>query len=147
MPFTPVGSLGDIVALSLVIKDLIKALDDTGGSSAQYQEITRKLWAFERVVQEVETVCRKREDTVEMNALVASICCVANQSRQCIKTFLKNIRNYGRSLSTGGSGNTVRDTCRKFQWRVCRSDELTKLQTEIDVYCSILSVLLSTANV
>lgn len=58
MPFTPIGSLGDIVALSLIVRDLIKALEESRGSSAQYQEMTRKLWAFKRVVQEVETVCR-----------------------------------------------------------------------------------------
>lgn len=90
---------------------------------------------------------QKHEDTVEMNALVGSICGIANQSRRSIKTFLQNIREYGPSLSTGRSGNTVRDAFKKVKWRVCRSDELTKLQTEIDVYCSILSVLLSTANV
>ncbi|KAL8788879.1 MAG: hypothetical protein Q9195_007093 [Heterodermia aff. obscurata] len=132
MPFTPIGSLGDVVALSLIIRDLIKALDDTKGSSVQYQEFSRKLWAFKRVVQEVETVCRKREDTVEMNALVGSICCVANQSRQCFKPFLKIIRSYRRSLSTGGSSNPVRDAFKKAQWWICRSDELSKLQTEID---------------
>ncbi|KAL8815701.1 MAG: hypothetical protein Q9191_008433, partial [Dirinaria sp. TL-2023a] len=146
MPFTPIGSLGDIVALSLVIKDLIKALDESKGSSAQYQDIIWKLWAFNRVVQQVQSACRKHEDTVEMNALVVSICCTAHQSRQCIEAFLTSIETFGPSLSSGGSGNTVRDAFKKAQWRVCRSDELTKLQTEIDVYCSMLSVLLSTAN-
>ena len=146
MPFTPIGSLGDIVALSRMLKDLIQALDETKGSSAQYQETIRKLWAFKRVVQEVETVCRKREYTVELDTLRATTCFIANQARQCIKVFLKNIRNYEPNLSKRGSGNVVRDAFKKVQWRVCRSDELSKLQVEVDVFCSTLSLLLSIAN-
>ena len=146
MPFTPIGSLGDIIALSRLVRDLIQALDQTKGSSAQYQEITRKLWAFKRVVQEVETVCRKRERTVELDTLRATTCCIANQARQCIKAFSKNIREYETNLSKCGSRNVVQGAFKKVQWRVCRSDELSKLQTEVDVYCSTLSVLLSIAN-
>lgn len=147
MPFTPIGSLGDIIALSIIIKDLVKALDESRGSSAEYQESIRKLWALNRVLREVEMLCRTRENTVELNALRETMHCIANQSRQSIEAFLKNVRKFEPSLREGGSGNSIRDALRKAQWRVSHSDELTKFRVEIDVHCSILSVLLSTANV
>ncbi len=107
MPFTPIGSLGDIIALSIIIKDLVKALDESRGSSAEYQESIRKLWALNRVLREVEMLCRTRENTVELNALRETMHCIANQSRQSIEAFLKNVRKFEPSLREGGSGNSM----------------------------------------
>lgn len=147
MPFTPIGSLGDIIALTIIIKDLIKALDESGGSSVEYQESIRNLWALNRVLQEVEMLCRTCQNTFELNTLRETMHCIVNQSQKSIEACLKNIKKFKPSLREGGSGNSIRDTLRKAQWRVSHSDELTKSRTEINVYCSILSVLLSSANV
>ena len=53
MSFT-FGSFGDIVTLSLLIKDLIKSLDDSRGSSAEYQAVVRELWSLDKALLEVE---------------------------------------------------------------------------------------------
>ena len=147
MLFTPIGSIGDIIALSVIIKDLVKALDDSRGSSAEYQDSIRKLWALNRVLREVETLCRICENIAELGALCETIHCIVNQARKSIEPFLDVVRKFGPSLHKGGSGNSIRDASRKAQWRISHSDDLTKFRTEIDVYCSILSVLVSTANV
>lgn len=147
MPFTPIASLGDIITLSVIIKELVKALDESRGSSAEYQESIRKLWALNRVLREIETLCGIREHTVELNALCETMHCIAKNARQSIEPFLKVVRKFGPSLRGGGSGNCILDASRKAQWRVSHSDDLTKFQTEIDVYCSVLSVLVSIANV
>jgi hypothetical protein len=52
MSFT-FGSVGDIISICLIIKDLAVALDDSGGSSAEYRELRRELWALERALLEV----------------------------------------------------------------------------------------------
>jgi hypothetical protein len=41
------GSVGDIIAVVGIIKDLIVTLDDSRGSSADYQRITHELRNFE----------------------------------------------------------------------------------------------------
>lgn len=146
MPFTPIGSLGDIIVLSTIIKDLIKALDESRGSSAEYQESVRKLWALNQVLQEVKTLCGMRERTAELQALCETMHRVANQARQSIEPFLNVVRKFEPSLREGGSGNSIRDASRKTQWRISHSDDLSKFWTEIEVYCSLLSLLTSIAN-
>lgn len=50
------GSVGDINSLCIVIKDVVEALDDSKGSSAEYRGIIRELRALERVLLEVESL-------------------------------------------------------------------------------------------
>ena len=147
MPFTPIGSAGDIIALGILVKDLLKALDESRGSSAEYEETTRKLWALNRVLREAEIVCETPEHTAELKALLETMHCIVDQARQSIEPFLNTIKKFEPSLRKGGSGNSIRDASRKAQWRLSHSDELAKFRTEINVYCSLLSVLISVANV
>ena len=68
MPVT-FGSVGDIISVCLVIKDLIKVLDDSRGSSSEYQAVIRELWSLDRALLEVELLSRSYERTFELNAL------------------------------------------------------------------------------
>jgi hypothetical protein len=42
MPIT-FGSVGDIISISLLVKDAMKALDDSRGSGGEYQGVIREL--------------------------------------------------------------------------------------------------------
>lgn len=177
MPFTPIGSIGDIIALTLLVKDLLTALNDNDGSrgaSAQYRRCHGTLWTLHRVLEEVAVLCcaggggrdGDEEDTVEFNALLETMRHVSRQVRRSIEPVLDTVRKFGPSLrcnddddDDGGGGGGVggavsgsgrkglRQAAKKVQWRLHHSDELAKLQTEVDVYCSFLSVLLSMAHV
>ena len=52
MPIT-FGSVGDIVSLCLLIKDLVKSLDNSRGSSAEYQAVIRELCSLDHALLEV----------------------------------------------------------------------------------------------
>jgi len=56
-------SVGDCIAVCILIKDAIKALDDYGGSSTEYQEIIRELWALDRALLEIEMISRSHDAT------------------------------------------------------------------------------------
>ena len=45
-------SVGDCIAVSLLIKDAVLALDSAHGAAAEYQEIIRELWALDRALLE-----------------------------------------------------------------------------------------------
>ncbi|CAD6575091.1 MAG: hypothetical protein ASARMPRED_007053 [Alectoria sarmentosa] len=141
------GSVGDIISLCIVIKDLVKALDESRGSSAEYQELIRELWALDRVLLEVELLWRTCECTVELNALRETAHRMTDQCRHSIEAFLEKIKKYGRSLRDGGSGSVVRDVTLKVRWQVTHADELTKFRAEINAHCSAISMLLLTASV
>ena len=54
MPIT-FGSVGDIISVCLIIKDLIKILDESRHST-EHQETIQELWALDRVLLKVELV-------------------------------------------------------------------------------------------
>ena len=141
------GSVGDIITLCIIIKDLVKALDDSKGSSAQYQEVIRELWALDRVLLEVELLWRTCESTNELNALRETAHRMADQCRRSIEAFLKKVEKYRPSLRDGGSGSVLRDATMKIRWQVSHADELTKFRAEINAHCSAINMLLLTASV
>ncbi len=109
MPIT-FGSVGDIISLSLLIKDLVKSLDDSRGSSAEYQAVIRELHSLDHALLEVEVLFRSCEQTVELNALRAAANECAEHCRTCISRFRERMKKFGKSLRPrgGGSGNSSR---------------------------------------
>jgi hypothetical protein len=141
------GAFGDIISLCIIIKDLIKALDDCRGSSAEYQKIIRELWSLDRVLLEVELLWKTSENTVELNALRETARRMTDQCRRPIEDFLKKVKTYGLSLHEGGSGSVIRDTAMKIRWQLVHGDELVKFRAEINAHCSSIGMLLITASV
>ncbi len=141
------GSVGDIITICIIIKDLVKALDDSKGSSAQYQEVIRELWALDRVLLEVELLWRTCESTNELKALRETAHRMADQCRRSIEAFLEKVEKYRPSLRNGGSGSVLRDATMKIRWQVSHADELTKFRAEINAHCSAINMLLLTASV
>ena len=146
MSFAPVGSLGDVIALINIVKDLVKAFDKRKGSSAEYQEIIRKLWAFNRVLQEVDTLCSSTVITTELNASRNALLSVASQARRSIEALSTGYQKFEPSLREGGSRSRLQDAARKAEWKFFHSDDSTRLQSEVCAYCSILSALISMVN-
>jgi hypothetical protein len=139
-------SAGDIIAVSILIKDVYKALDDTKGASAEYQELCRELWALDRALLEVEYLSRTCGTSAELNALSHTVSRIADQCRECIKGFLEKIEAYKRSLRDGGSGRTLRDVGMKIKWALTQGDTIAKFRTEINGHSSTINMLLITAN-
>lgn len=141
------GSLGDIISLSILVKDVVKALDNSRGSSSEYQEVIRELWALDWVLLEVELLWRTCEPTTESNALRETTLRMADQCRICNENFLKRIKKYEPSLREGGSDSSIRDAGRKLQWQMLHSQDLTKFRAEINAHCSAINMLLLTTSV
>jgi hypothetical protein len=139
-------SAGDVIALSILIKDVIKALDDSSGSSTEYQEIVRELWSLDKALLEVEHLSRTYDTTAELNALSCAARRATEQCRLHISKFLDKIKSYNRSLGPGGSGNRLKDAARKVQWTFAQKDELVKFRTEINGHASAINMLLITAS-
>ena len=146
MSFNLVGSLGDVIALITMVKDLVNAFDKRMGFSADYQEIIRKLWAFNQVLKEVETLCRSIATTNESNTSRDAMLSVVGQARNSIEALSKGIRKFEPNLREGGSRSSIQDGARKAQWRLFHSEDASKLQSEIDTYCSIFGVLITMVN-
>lgn len=135
MPFT-CGSVGDVISLSILIKDLVKSLDNSRGSSAEYQAVIRELWSLDHALLEVEVLFRSCEQTIQLNALSATANECAEQCRKCITKFHEQMKKFGRSLQPEGSGSLIRDTALKVRWQVSEKEDLAKFRAEINAHCS-----------
>lgn len=145
MPIT-FGSVGDIISISLLIKDLIKCLDESRGSSADYQAIIRELWSLDQALLEVELLLRSCKQSVELSGLRETTRSCAEQCRKLIVDFRDRTKRYQQVLR-GGTGNLVRDTTAKIRWHVSEKDDLVKFRAAITAQCSCLNILLATAGV
>ncbi len=146
MPIT-FGSVGDVISVCLLIKDLVKTLDDSRGSSAEYQEVIRELWILERALLEVEILSRTCDNTIELNALYATARRASDDCRGSIEAFLEKVRGYGTSLRDGGSGHPLRDASKKIKWQMSQKDDLARFRAEINAYSASINMLLMTASV
>lgn len=81
-------SVGDMIAVSILIKDVFKALNDSTDASAEYWELCRELWSLDRALLEVELVSQTCDTSVELNALSHTVRRVASQCKECIEGFL-----------------------------------------------------------
>jgi len=146
MPIT-LGSVGDIISISLIVKDLVKALDDSRGSASEYQALIRELWVLDRALLEVELLTKMYEQTAELNALCVTAKNVADSCRRCIEIFQENIKKYDDSLGSAGTGKKIQDVSMKIRWRIAHSDDLERFRAEVNAHSSSLNMLLVTASV
>ncbi|KAH7395284.1 hypothetical protein DE146DRAFT_721709 [Phaeosphaeria sp. MPI-PUGE-AT-0046c] len=70
MPIT-FGSVGDIISVCLLVKDLVDALDKARGSKAEYRSLIRELWILDRSLLEIDLLARTHGGgaTPELEAL------------------------------------------------------------------------------
>ena len=146
MPVT-FGSVGDITAVCLIVKDLVDALDKSQRSAAEYQQIIRELWSLDRALLQVLDLSQKCEDCVELNALRVTVVQAVEQCRLSMSGFLEKINKYKQSLRCDGSGSFLKDSAMKLKWQVLQKGEVEKFRVEVIAQCSSINMLIATAHV
>lgn len=146
MPVT-FGSVGDIISVSILIKNFVKCLDESRGSSAEYQAVIHELASLDDALLGVALLLPSCEQSDELEDLCNSVNRCAKQCHQCIEDFRDKTKKYQRSLQRGGSPHLVRDTAAKIGWHVSVKPDLTKVRAEIAAQTSSLNMLLATAGV
>lgn len=144
MPIT-FGSVGDIITLSLLIKNLAKSLDDSRGASAEYQAITRELSSLEHALSQVEEVFTTFNRSGDLNALDRTANQCVEQCRECIMKYKERTKKFERSLQAGGSSNIFKDATSKLRWQAFEKDDLPKLRVELHAHCIFINMLLTSA--
>lgn len=146
MPIT-FGSVGDIISVSLLVKDVLVSLNDSKGSSAEYQEIVRELYILDRALLEIEQLSRQHASTPELMALCQTAGKAVSQCQNSVKTFLDRIAKYGRCLSENSKASSMSRASRKVQFAVMEGKDLSRFRAEIAAHSLSLNMLLTTASV
>ena len=144
MPIT-FGSVGDIITLSLLIKNLAKSLDESRGASAEFQAITRELLSLEHALSQVEEVFTTCNSSGDLNALDRTANRCVQQCRECIMKYKERTKKFGGILQFGGSGNIFKDTTSKLRWQAFEKDDLPSFRVELHAHCMFINMLLTSA--
>ncbi|KAF2121392.1 hypothetical protein BDV96DRAFT_564178 [Lophiotrema nucula] len=145
MPIT-FGSVGDIISVSLLVKNILDALDDSRGSSSEYGQVIRELWILDRALIEVVQLCTQHEATPELMALCQTARKAVKDCHTCVEPFVDKIRKY-RSLSKASRSNVIGRATRKIEWAITEKENLNRFRAEISAHSASINMLLLTANV
>ena len=142
-----IGSLGDVISLCVVVNNLRKVIIQSRDSSAEYHAIVTELATLEHVLVQAGMLWGDGESSDEIvDEFRVLIRTRAELCREFIKDFHAKIKKFGPSLHRGSSEGVVRDTARKLQWQLSRSDEVIKFRAGIIAHYSAINVLVATTT-
>lgn len=145
MPVT-FGAVGDIISVSLLLKDILVALDDSRGSCAEYQQLISELYILDRALLEIDQLCRRHEGTAELMALRSVAQKAVNDCRNSMDAFLTKFAKYRKALGAGSRANFMCTFPKKIQFAVIEKGTLEKFRAEIVAHSLSLNMLLTTAS-
>ena len=136
-------SAGDFIAAIGLVKDLVKALHDSNGSSREYRELIDELRGLEIALLEVKAL----DLEVEQRAKRVALRQAASQCQVSIDDFLKGLSKYQPHLRSGGSSRNWKAAFRKIQWHLCKKDDLVKFRAEIGFHTQSIQMLMLSIQV
>ncbi|KAL1635630.1 hypothetical protein SLS56_001683 [Neofusicoccum ribis] len=127
-------SVGDVVAASKLISEVINSLKEAGGASSAYQELIRELENLDRALKQVDQLQGIEADGIK---------CAALSCRFIITDFLRSIEKYGKTLAVGSTSAKVAGTARKAQWQTVQKSEVKKLREYVVAHVGTINMMLA----
>lgn len=142
------GAIGDFIAITVLIKDVIEALDDARGSAKEYRELVRELDTLHLTLEAVQKTCEDPQLTHSLEDLTKIALDTVSHVKDCLNGFLDLIRKYEPALGTVATGktNSFRAIGRKVQWKL-NGREVEKFRAEVMGCTMALKVLLEVITV
>ena len=140
---TPFGfSVGDFVAGIELIRQLINALEDSAGSSAEYRELIKELYSLERALLEVKHLDLDASQYAQLVALRQA----ATQCQQTIDEFLSKLRKFQPAFRTGGAKSSWRDSLRKMEWALYKKEDVERFRAQLSGHTASINMLMMTVQ-
>ncbi|KAL8807266.1 MAG: hypothetical protein Q9182_000771 [Xanthomendoza sp. 2 TL-2023] len=140
-------SVGDIVAALKLIKQSVEALQDTKGSTADYQALSHEIDSLRDGLEAIEDLRLhqrggpRSKQNVAVQEAVARCC-------HCLDTFLSAISKYQPWLQKNRPpGVSWRASLKKIQWALCKKDDVNRFRAQLERHCSSISMLLVTLQI
>lgn len=120
-------SIGDFIAGIKLAKDLVDSLDEAVGARPVYRRLIAELHSLERALTEVKNLRVHPSQACQKIALEQA----ASQCQNCIETFLRENTKFQATLGVQSTASRWRANLHKFQWAVCKQDDVEKFRAEI----------------
>ncbi|KAJ4019332.1 hypothetical protein NW766_003044 [Fusarium irregulare] len=142
------GSVGDFISLTVLIKDIITALDDARGSAKEYRALVQELVTLRLTLEAVQHTCEDPQLVHSLEDLAKIALDTVAHIKDCLGGFLGQIQKYEPALSASASGrsNSLKAMGRKLQWRLNESD-VERFRAEVMGCTMALKVLLEVITV
>ena len=140
MPVAFGFSVGDFIAGIQLVHDVLQALQESTGSSADFIELIRNLHGLEQAFLRVKDL----QSNVSEREIFSEIYQTVSQCRDTIDGFLRKNDKFQKTLRLGGSGNTFRDALHKIQWHLYRREDVALFRSQLHAYSSRITLQLST---
>jgi hypothetical protein len=141
------GSVGDIISVSFLVKDLITALNDARGAPAEYQVLIQELLILDRTLLEVELMIRTHETTPELFALCETARQAVKACSGSVEKIRDRIKSYGSTLSTNSTRNAITRGLDKAKWQISCKEDIVRFRAEITAQSHSIKMLLATVMV
>ena len=113
-------SASDFIAGIKLIADLIKALEESTGASAEYCHLIKELYSLERALVAIKHL--KTEESTQLQTVAVEQ--AVRQCQQCIDDFLHGIAKFQPKLASCATG--FKANLRKIQWSLCKKGDVEK---------------------
>jgi hypothetical protein len=132
-------SVGDIIAGIGMIKDAVKAIDDSQGASKDYRTLMKELDGLKEALDAIGSlkIDPDRYVTVKKPIEDAVAGCKA-----CIDDILRSIAKYQPHLM-GSKSKQWRSILRKVQWALCTREDVQNFRSRLEQHSSIVSLLVT----
>lgn len=141
MPIT-FGSVGDILAVAGLVKDLITTLNDSRGSAAEYRQIVQSLQNLHMLLLNLDDLAKLCNDRGNSVAESFTARLQAEQCRQYVASFSDKIKKYNHSLREGGSRNAFRDAYWKLHYRITHKECVEEFRHEVQLQIGLITALI-----
>ena len=137
----PIGvSVGNVLAVVRLIRPVKKALKDSTGSKAEYQEVVGALKSCEDALRQPEQILVTAEEKQAINDVV-------QRTKQAVSTFESKLRRYEPALVPGATEKRWRSFGKTIQWQTSGvKEDIQFFQTELQQHTSSLLLMLSTVQ-
>jgi hypothetical protein len=149
MPVT-FGSVGDIIAVCILVKDCVDALSETKGAAASYQAVIRELFILEKALLEFDVLSRTNVSTAEVVALFNSASTTVEGCKKSLEAFKLKTKRYEPHLGATTARTTTQkifsDSAMKVLWQISMKDDIARFRAEVIAYSLSINQLLATAT-
>jgi hypothetical protein len=132
-------SVGDFIAVSKLIGEIVGSLRSIGGASSDYQELVRELDSLDKALRHV----LRLDHNGPPSELVVLITQEILDCKVPLEDIKLKIRKYEKSLGSHSRPNVARATVDKLGWTFLRKGDIEKLQTHLRTHASTISILLA----
>lgn len=149
MPVT-FGSVGDIIAVGILVKDLAAALNQSRGSQAEYKQVVAELHLLQTVLGRIDYLCNTAgtwtaSRRLEVTALHDTTLRIAQNCRKLIEVFSVRLKKYDKILGGAGAlskSEKFKATVAKVRWQIGEKEDVVRFRAEIASQTAALNLAL-----